>query len=92
MSRVSSPKTIKGIESKWSGRQMRTSNGFDTHEAPWKMKSTESQDKPSICVLHYDWSSFGGVIPATFPHATVFIPFVRGGSRITFTILDLDTP
>jgi hypothetical protein len=82
MSRVSSPKPIKGIESKCSGRRLRTSNGFETHEAPWKMRSTESQDKSSICVPHYAWSGFGGVISATFPHATLCLaPVLEGGPR-----------
>jgi hypothetical protein len=80
MSRVSSPKPIKGIEIKCSGRQLRTSNGFETHEALWKMQSTESQDKPSICVPHYVWSSFGGVISTTFPYATSCLaPVLEGG-------------
>ena len=76
MSRVSSPKPIKGIEKKWSGRQLRTSNGFETHKSPWQMQMTESQNKPSICVVHYDWSSFGGVIYATFLHATSCLAYV----------------
>jgi hypothetical protein len=80
MSRVSSPKPVKGIKSYWSGRQLRTSNRFETHEAPWKMLSTKSQDKPSICVPHYDWSGFGGFIPATFLHVTLCLaPVLEGG-------------
>jgi hypothetical protein len=70
MSRVSRPKPIKGIERKCSRRKMRTLNGFETHEVPWKMRSMKSQDKPSICVPHYTWFGFGGVISATFLHAT----------------------
>jgi hypothetical protein len=71
----------QGIEPKtWSGRQLRTSNGFETHEAPWQMQMMESQNKPSICVLHYDWSGFGGVISTTFPHATSCLsPLLEGG-------------
>ena len=93
MSRVSSPKPVKGIEGKWSGRQLRTSNRLETHKAPWQMQSTESQDKPSICVLHYDWSNFGGVISATFLHTTSCLdPVLEGGSQITFKILEFDTP
>jgi hypothetical protein len=79
MSMASILKLVKGIEIKWSGRQMRTSNGFKTHEAPWQMKSKESQDKPSICVLHYDWSGFGGVISATFLHMTSCLALVLEG-------------
>jgi hypothetical protein len=72
----------QGIERNWSGRQLRTLNGFETHEAPWKMQSTESQDKPSICVIHYDWYDFGGVISTTFPHATSCLcPVLEGGPR-----------
>jgi hypothetical protein len=70
MSRVSSSKPIEGIEIKCSGRRLRTSNGFKTHEAQCKMKSTESQDKSSICVPHYAWSNFRGVISTTFPYVT----------------------
>ena len=80
MSRVSSLKPVKGIENKWSKRQLRTSNGFETHETPWQMQMTESQNKPSTCVLHYDWSGFGGVISATFPHVTSCLsPMLEGG-------------
>jgi hypothetical protein len=80
MSRVSSSKHVKGIKGKWSGRQLRTLNGFETHKATWKMQSKKSQDKPSICVLHYDWSIFGGVISATFPHETSCLaPVLEGG-------------
>ena len=82
MSRVSSLKLVKGIEIKWSERQLMTLNEFETHEAPWQMQTTESQSKPSICVLHYDWSSFGGVISATFPHMTSCLANVlEGGPR-----------
>jgi hypothetical protein len=82
MSRVSSPKPIEGIERKWSGRQLRTSNGFEIHEAPWKMRPTESHDKSSICVPHYAWSGFGGVISATFLHVTSCLaPVLEGGPR-----------
>ena len=68
MSRVSSPKPVKGIESKCSGRRLRTSNGFETHEAPWKMLTTKSLNRSSICVLHHVRSIFGGVISAAFPY------------------------
>ena len=82
MNRVSSLKPIKGIKIKWSRRQLRTSNVFETHEALWQMQSTKSQDKPSICVLHYDWSDFGGVISATFLHMTSCLaPVLEGGPR-----------
>jgi hypothetical protein len=82
MSRVSSSKRVKGIKRKWSGRQLSTSNGFETHEAPWKMKSTVSQNNPSICVPHYSWSSFGGVISTTFSHVTSCLsPVLEGGPR-----------
>jgi hypothetical protein len=82
MSRVSSPKPIQGIESKCSGRQLRTSNGFKTHEALWQVLTMESQDKPSICVPHYAWSGFGGVISATFLHVTSCLsPVLEGGPR-----------
>jgi hypothetical protein len=80
MSRVSSLKPVKGIERKWSERQLRTSNRFETHEAPWKMQTTESLNKSSICVLHYARSGFGGVISATFPYATSCLtPVLEGG-------------
>jgi hypothetical protein len=80
MSRVLSLKPAKGIERKWSKIKLRISNGFETHEASWKMQLIESQDKPSICVLHYDWSGFGGVISATFPHTTSCLaPVLDGG-------------
>jgi hypothetical protein len=73
MSRVSSPNPIKGIKIKCSRRRLRTLNGFKTHEALWKIQSTESQDNPSICVPYYAWSGFGGLISATFLHATSFL-------------------
>jgi len=80
MSRVSRPKPVKGIESKWSGRQLRASNGFETHEAPWKMLTTDSLNRSSICVLHHVRSSFGGVISASFPYATSCLaPVLEGG-------------
>jgi hypothetical protein len=80
MSRVSRPKPVKGIERKWFGRQLRTSNGFKTHEAPWKMQTMESLNRSSICVLHNARSSFGGVISATFPYATSCLaPLLEGG-------------
>jgi hypothetical protein len=80
MSRVSSPKPVKGIESKCSGRRLRTSNGFETHEAPWKMLTTESLNRYSICVLHHARSSFGGVISAAFPYPTSCLaPVLEGG-------------
>jgi hypothetical protein len=82
MRRVSSSNPIKGIEGKCSRRNLSTSNGFETHEAPWQMRSTESQDNPSICVPHYAWSDFGEVISATFPHATSCLsPMLEGGPR-----------
>jgi hypothetical protein len=80
MSRVSSPKPVKGIERKCSGRRLRTSNGFETHEAPWKMLTTESLNRSSICVLHNARSSFGGVISAAFPYTTSCLaPVLEGG-------------
>jgi hypothetical protein len=80
MSRVSSPKPVKGIERKCSRIQLRTSNRFETHKAPWQMQSTESQNKPSICVPHYAWSGFGGVISGTFSHMTSCLaPVLEGG-------------
>jgi hypothetical protein len=79
MRRLSSLKPIKGIEIKCFGRQLRTSNGFMTHEAPWKMQSMKSQDNPSIYVPHYAWSGFGGVISATFLHMTSFLSHVLEG-------------
>jgi hypothetical protein len=80
MSRVSSPKPVKGIESECSGRQLRTSNRFETHEAPWKMLTTESLNRSSICVLHHVRSSFGGVISTAFPYATSCLaPVLEGG-------------
>jgi hypothetical protein len=80
MSRVSSPKPVKGIESKWSGRRLRTSNGFEMHEAPWKMKTMKSLNRSSICVLRNARSSFGGVISATFPYVTSCLaPVLEGG-------------
>jgi hypothetical protein len=80
MTRVSSPKAIKGIDIKCLERQLRTSNGFETHEAPWQMRSMKSQDKPSICVPHYAWSDFGGVISGAFLHATSCLsPALEGG-------------
>jgi hypothetical protein len=89
MSRVSIQKPIKGIEIKCSGRRMRTSNEFETHEALWKMRSMKYHDKSSICVPHYAWSGFGGVISTTFPHATLRLaPVLEGVSEITSTILD----
>jgi hypothetical protein len=51
MSRVSSPKPVKGIESKCSGRQMRTSNNvnFDDHfESTARVRSTNNS---SHCFL-----------------------------------------
>ena len=82
MGRVSSLKPIKGIERKWSRRQLRTSNEFETHEAPWKMQMMESQNKSSICALHYAWSGFGGVISTTFPYATSCLaPVLERGPR-----------
>jgi hypothetical protein len=80
MSRVSSPKPVKGIERKCSGRRLRTSNGFETHEALWQMLTTKSLNRSSICVLHHVRSSFGGVISATFPYATSCLaPVLEGG-------------
>jgi hypothetical protein len=82
MRRVSSLKPIKGIESKCSERRLRTSNIFETDEAPWKMRSTESHEKSSICIPHYAWSNFGGVISTTFPHETLCLaPMLEGGPR-----------
>jgi hypothetical protein len=47
-----------------------------------QMKPTVSHDKSSICVPHYAWSDFGGVISAMFPHATSCLsPVLEGGPR-----------
>jgi hypothetical protein len=82
MSNISSPKPVKGIENKWFGRQLRTSNGFETHEALWKMLLMKSQENPSTCAPHYDWSSFGGVSSATFLHVNFCLaPMLEGGPR-----------
>jgi hypothetical protein len=54
-------------------------NGFNTHEAMWQVLTIESQDKPSICVSLYAWSSFGGVISATFLHVTSSLSHVLEG-------------
>ena len=82
MSRVSSPKPIKVIERKWFGRQLNTLNGFETQESLWEMQTTKSLNKSSICVLHYVWSGFGGVISATFLHVTLCLALVlEGGPR-----------
>jgi hypothetical protein len=63
-------------------QKLRNLNGFETHEAPWQMQLMKSQDNPSICVLHYDWSSFGGVISSTSPHVTSCLaPVLEGGPR-----------
>jgi hypothetical protein len=52
-----------------------------------------SRDRPSIYVPHYVQSSFGGVISTCLSSRDLmFIPCVRGGSRITFMTLDLSTP
>jgi hypothetical protein len=85
MSRVSSPKPVKGIERKCSGRRLRTSNGFEIHEAPWKMLTTESLNRSSICVLHHVRSSlWRGYLRCLSLRDLVFSPCVRGGSRIAF--------
>jgi hypothetical protein len=73
-------KPVKGIESKCFGRRLRTSNGFEIHEAPWQVQTTESLNRSSLCVLHNAWSSFGGVISTAFPYATSCLaPVLEGG-------------
>jgi hypothetical protein len=45
-----------------------------------KMQAIVSHDRSSICVPHYSWSEFGGVISATFPHvASCLFPVLEGG-------------
>jgi hypothetical protein len=45
-----------------------------------QMKSIVSDDESSICVPHYTWSGFVGVISATFPHMTFCLsPVLEGG-------------
>jgi hypothetical protein len=74
------PKTCQGYRKKMVQKITEDLERIQDPRSLWKMQMTESQNKPSICVLHYDWSSFGGVISATFPHATSCLsPVLEGG-------------
>jgi hypothetical protein len=46
------------------------------------MRSTESQDKSSICIPHYAWFDFGGVISANFLHTTSCLALVLEGALL----------
>ena len=88
MSRVSSPKPIKGIKSKWSGRQPRTLNIFKIHDSVANAIDEipkQALYMPSPLRLVWLWR---GYLRYLFTNDLVFIPCVIRGSQITFTILD----
>jgi hypothetical protein len=83
MSRITSLKPTEGIESKWS---LEDNLGSLTDSRSTKlcrqMQAIVSHDRSSICVPHYVWSTFGGVISIFFPHVTSCLsPVLEGGPR-----------
>ena len=74
------PETCQGYQEKVFQKTIEDSNGFETHEAPWQMLTTESLNRSSISVLHHVQSSFGGVISIVVPYATSCLaPVLEGG-------------
>jgi hypothetical protein len=68
-----------GLDANTSGtiKHLRTLNGFRIHKAPRPNETSGfSRRTPNMHSFHYDWSSFGGVIFSSLPHATLCLSLV----------------